>query len=130
MVTIHVVHHLDPEFERRVLSTIYKQTGNIMAAIDDLTKNVTDNTNLVQSAVTLMGNLKTELDAAIASGDMSKVQALSDALGKNDAELAAAIAANTPAAPADTTTGPSSAPADTAAAPSGDAGATAGSTAS
>ncbi|MCU1325004.1 MAG: hypothetical protein JWN34_374 [Bryobacterales bacterium] len=101
MLTIRVVHHLDPDFERRILSTIHKQMGTIMAAVDDLAKNVEENTSVVQSAVALLGNLKSQLDAAIASGDMSKVQALSDTLGQNDAALGAAIAKNTPVAPSD-----------------------------
>lgn len=68
-----------------------------MAALDDLKANVQKNTDATASAVTLLGNLKTALDAAIASGDMSQVQALSDQIGTNDAALAAAVTANTPA---------------------------------
>jgi len=77
----------------------YPQTlEKIMAAIDDLKANVDQNTSVVQSAITLLGNLKTALDAAIASGDMGQVQALSDQIGQNDSALAAAVNANTPAA--------------------------------
>lgn len=48
-----------------------------MALLDDLTVNVTKNTDAVPV----------------------KLKALSDTLGKNDDDLAAAVAANTPAAP-------------------------------
>lgn len=68
-----------------------------MALLDDLTVNVTKNTDAVQSAITLLNNLKAQLDAA--GTDPVKLKALSDTLGKNDDDLAAAVAANTPAAP-------------------------------
>lgn len=68
-----------------------------MALLDDLTVNVTKNTDAVQSAITLLNNLKAQLDAA--GTDPVKLKALSDALGKNDDDLAAAVTANTPAAP-------------------------------
>lgn len=98
----HIHHHRDPASERRLdraLYTLLKNQEKIMAAIDDLKVNVEKNTDAVASAIILLGNLKTALDAAIASGDMSQVQALSDQIGKNDADLASAVAANTQTAP-------------------------------
>lgn len=68
-------------------------------AIDALTAQVSANNDVIQSAITLLQGLKAQLDAAIASGDPTKIQALSDQLGQQDTALAAAVAANTPAAP-------------------------------
>lgn len=69
----------------------------IMALIDDLQADVAANTSAVGSAITLLGNLKAALDAA--GTDPVKLQAIKDALEKNSADLSAAVAANTPAAP-------------------------------
>lgn len=67
--------------------------------IDALAAEVSNNTSVQQSAITLLQGLKSALDAAIASGDMSQVQALADQLGTNDVALAAAVSANTPTPP-------------------------------
>lgn len=83
------------------LDFILWKLENIMSALDDLAAKVSANTDVVQSAITLLGTLKTELDAAIASApddDGEALQALSDKLGSDDSALAAAVAANTPAA--------------------------------
>lgn len=95
---LDIHHHFDLATERMLQTLFTHFQERIMAVLDDLTANVTANTSAVQSAITLLGNLKAQLDAAIASGDPAKLQALSDALGKNDTDLAAAITANTPAA--------------------------------
>lgn len=70
--------------------------------VDALTAQVQENADAEQSAITLLGNLKTELDAAIASqptDDGAALQSLTTKLGTSQAALAAAIVANTPAAP-------------------------------
>lgn len=79
---------------------IYEGFMITMAAIDDLTAAVAADTTVDASAVTLLNQLKSLLDAAIASNDPTALQALSDQLGSNSALLAAAVTANTPAAPA------------------------------
>lgn len=74
----------------------------IMAALDNLTAAVAADTTIDQSAATLIAGLKTALDAAIATlptDDGAALQALSDQLGANQANLQAAITANTPVAP-------------------------------
>ena len=83
-----------------------------MAALDDkitaLQAEVTANTTVEQSAVALLNGLSTQLAAAIqaakdAGATAAQLQSLTDlntALNKNDTDLAAAVAANTPAAPA------------------------------
>jgi hypothetical protein len=72
---------------------------HIMAAIDDLRARVEANRSVVESAVTLLTGLKKALDDAIASGDPAALQAISDDLANETSSLAAAVAANTPAAP-------------------------------
>lgn len=67
------------------------------AELDNLTTEVTNATTVEQSAITLIQGLKASLDAA--GTDPVKLKALSDSLAASDANLAAAIAANTPAAP-------------------------------
>lgn len=78
-------HHVEHLLER------------IMALIDDLQAQVATNTDAVQSAITLLGNLKAALDAA--GTDPVKLQAIKDALTSSDTALSAAIVANTPSAP-------------------------------
>lgn len=77
--------------------------------LDALTTQVAANTSVVQSAVTLIAGLKVSLDAAIAAqaagDDGAALTALSEQLATSDAALAAAVAANTPAAPAASTAG-------------------------
>lgn len=71
--------------------------------LDNLTKAVTDLTTVAESAIGLINNLKTELDAAIAANaagdDGVALDALSATLGAEKEKLAAAITANTPATP-------------------------------
>lgn len=80
-----------------ILSALTSMKEEIMAAIDDLSREVEENTSATQSAITLLGNLKAKLDEAIASQDWSKVSELSATLSNNSDALAAAVAANTPA---------------------------------
>jgi len=82
------------------LNTLLFLTLKEGTMFDKLHADVSANTDAVQSAVTLLGGLKAQLDAAIASGDPAQLQALSDQLESNTQTLAAAVAANTAAAPA------------------------------
>jgi hypothetical protein len=88
-----------------LLFKIIKKQKIMSATLDQLTQDVTNETTVDQSAITLLGGLKTKLDAAIAAnanGDDTQLAALSTQLETEQASLAAAIAANTPAAPATT----------------------------
>lgn len=67
--------------------------------LDKLNAAVTRNADVEASAVALLQGLKAALDAAIASGNPVQLQALSDSLGASTDALAAAVVANTPAAP-------------------------------
>lgn len=64
--------------------------------LDKLIQDVQENNDLIDSAKTLLGNIKKQLDDA--GTDKTKLKALSDSLDTKDQELADAIVANTPAA--------------------------------
>lgn len=74
--------------------------------IDDLTAQVTANTTVVESAITLINGIQGRIDAAvtaaIANGataeQLAPLADLSTALKSEDDKLAAAVTANTPAA--------------------------------
>jgi hypothetical protein len=85
------------------LGIIQKEEETIMQDLTQLTADVANDTTVEKSAVTLLQGLKARLDAAIAadqSGDPQQLAALSRQLEASTADLAAAITANTPAAPA------------------------------
>lgn len=78
---------------RKLLHKLEKQ----MAAIDDLTAQVASNTSVIESAITLISNIKALLDAA--GTDPAKLAELSATLAAEDKKLADAVVAGTPAAP-------------------------------
>lgn len=88
-----------------LLNLILKGITTMSAQLDALTAQVQQNTTVIDSAMTLIAGLKTELDKAIAAqaggDDGAALQALSASLAASDQALAAAVTANTPvAAPA------------------------------
>ena len=68
------------------------------AELDALKAAVARDTDVENSAITLLQGLKAALDAAIAANDPAALAALSASLGANSDALAAAVVANTPAA--------------------------------
>jgi hypothetical protein len=85
---------------RRVLHALHVllwKVNNMAGELDTLTAGVARNTDAIESAITLIQNIKALLDAA--GTDPAKLAALSATLGSEDDKLAAAVAANTPAAP-------------------------------
>ena len=80
----------------------HKKTKKMSVQLDNLTKSVNDLIAVDESAIALLGNLKTELDAAIeaqkSGDDGAALQALSDTLNAEKEKIAASIVANTPAA--------------------------------
>lgn len=78
-----------------VNDTITRRT--LMANFDALYTEVEANGDAVDSAVTLLENLSAQL--ADAADDPDEIRAIATALGENSTRLAAAVAANTPAAP-------------------------------
>jgi chromosome segregation ATPase len=84
------------------LTTLQTQESKIMAALDDLTAQVTQNTSLEQSAITLIQGIAKQLQDAVTNNDSSALAALAQQLNTSAAALGAAITANTPQAPAPT----------------------------
>jgi len=102
-VHIHLHHDQDATLLQLVHSIVTKldsltHKGDLlMAAIDDLTAQVAANTTVIGSALTLIQGLAAQLAAA--GTDPVKLAALQASLKQSDDDLAAAVAANTPAAP-------------------------------
>jgi hypothetical protein len=82
----------------RLLYRILGKESNMATDLDSLTAEVTNNTSVEQSAITLIGNLAAAITAA--GTDPVALAALVSQLQTNDKALAAAVTANTPAAPA------------------------------
>lgn len=79
------------------LSPILTALGTIMADLSALQAEVQNNTSVEQSAITLLNGLAAQLAAA--GTDPAALAAIVTQLQTNDAALAAAVAANTPAPP-------------------------------
>ncbi len=94
--------------------TVLNQRETTMAkTLDDLLADVTAETSVLEGVKMAVGHiiaqetaLKAQLDAAIAAGDLGKIQQVADALEANTTTLQQAqqtlgdaVAANTPAAP-------------------------------
>ncbi len=77
--------------------SILERLKHMSQQLDDLTAQVTANTDVVNSALTLIKGLAAALEAA--GTDPAKLDALKASLKASDDALAAAVAANTPAAP-------------------------------
>jgi peptidoglycan hydrolase CwlO-like protein len=101
---IDVYHHFGDNgaVERKLdnvlalLQTLVTQGVTMSKELDDLTAQVAANTNLEQSAVTMIQGLAAQIAAA--KNDPAAIQALSDQLNTSATALTNAITANTPAA--------------------------------
>jgi hypothetical protein len=82
-----------------LLSRLLNQEKNVMSALDDLTAQVTANTSAEQSAVTLIQGLAAQIAAAVNTEDSAALESLAQQLNTSATALAAAVTANTPAAP-------------------------------
>ncbi len=80
----------------RKLDQLLSQESTTMAAIDDLTTQVTNTDTTEQSALVLINGIAARLAAA--GTDPAKLAALTTDLKTNSDALAAAVVANTPAA--------------------------------
>jgi len=79
------------------LQTIIQQGAKMSAELDRLTTEVSEATTVQQSAITLLNSLAQQIrDNA---NDPAKLNALADELDGSSNALAAAVEANTPAAP-------------------------------
>jgi hypothetical protein len=111
-VQLHHVHHVSPEllarFDRllglleRRDSTMSTQLHEMQAALARLEQNVSEQTDVMQSATVLIQGLADQVREAAAGQDLDAVrQRLNNITATLDAEgdaLAAAVAANTPGA--------------------------------
>lgn len=84
--------------DRELIIQILNNQKLIMADLTQLTADVAAVKTVAESAITLLQGIKAQLDAA--GTDPAKLAELSASLESTQAELAAAITANTPAAPA------------------------------
>ena len=104
---VNVYAGRDPVVDRKVdqivalLQTLTRGSKLMTKELDTLIERVTAIESVGDSAVVLLNELKAELDAAIAADDAAALQELSDRLGAQAQELADAIVANTPVAPAE-----------------------------
>jgi hypothetical protein len=108
--------------ERSLYTLILQLKAELMDSLQTLQAEVTDVKSVMASAVTLINGFSSRLDAAIAAAKAGDNSAALDQLSadlKSSADaLAAAVAANTPAAPAPAPDPvPAPAPADPAPAP-------------
>jgi hypothetical protein len=87
---IHIHHHYDSD------TKILQMLGKIMAALDDLQAAVAAEDTVIDSAVTLIQGIPALIAAA--GTDPAKLQALTADITAKSQALAAAVAANTPAA--------------------------------
>lgn len=81
---------------KQLIQAVIHKEDQIMEELDQLKAQVTANTTVIGSAKTLIIGIKQKLDAAIAAGPEA-LKALSAELKTADDDLAAAVAANTPA---------------------------------
>ena len=82
-----------------LLRRIEQKVTKEMASLQDIQDAVTQQTTVQGSVVTLLGILAADLKAAIANNNPTQLQAVLDTLNSNAQALAAAVVANTPAAP-------------------------------
>ena len=78
--------------------------------MDDLRAAVASEVTVSESVITLLGDISTRLNEALANGDTAALQELSADLTANQAKLAAAVLANTPAAATEPTPTPTPTP--------------------
>ena len=108
-ISLEVNHHF-PNYEQRLdaieaklnrslalLQTIVRQGETMSAELDALTSQVKKTTDAEDSAIALIQGLAAQI--ASIKTDPVALQALSDQLSAKADELAAAVVANTPAAP-------------------------------
>jgi hypothetical protein len=80
------------------LNTVQTGESTMAADLSGIQSQVAANTNVIQSAITLLNGLAAQLQAA--KNDPVAIQSIIDKMTADDNALAQAVAANTPAAPA------------------------------
>jgi hypothetical protein len=84
----------------RRLGATQQEVSALMSAIDDLEAKVAAQETVEQSAIALLTGIGQELKDALANNDQARIEALSAKIDGDTQNLAAAVSANTPAAPA------------------------------
>lgn len=84
--------------KRSLQEQILRRLNDMATSLDDIIAKVAALNNTSDSVVVLLRSLKAQLDAALASNDPVKIQAVIDAIGEQEQKLAAAVVENTPAA--------------------------------
>jgi uncharacterized protein YhbP (UPF0306 family) len=82
-----------------ILQEIQTMSANISANLQALETQIAQNVSVESSAVTLIQGIAAQLSAALANSDDAALPALVNQLNASATSLAAAVAANTPAAP-------------------------------
>src|SRR5438552_15834384 len=80
----------------QILVNLAREENMLMATLDDLVTDVSSQSTVVDSVVTLLQGLRDQLAAALAFGGPAKIQAVIDSIDANTAKLTAAVA-NSPA---------------------------------
>ena len=86
------------------LNELTRKVDLIMATLDDIKTAVAAEQTVEASAITLLTSLHDQLAAALAANDPAALQAIVDSINTQASALAAAVTANTPASGATTTT--------------------------
>ncbi len=81
------------------LNRLLKQERDVMSALDDLQNQVRQNTDLEQSAITLIQGIAQKLQEAVNNNDSAALNQLAQQLQSSAAALGSAISANTAADP-------------------------------
>jgi|GEM_PF-5309038 TATA-binding protein-associated factor Taf7 len=87
------------------LDFLIKREAQMSATLDQVVQDVTDESTIEDSLIALISGIQTQLTAALAGTTISpanqaKIDAVFSGLEANKTKLAAAVTANTPAAPA------------------------------
>ena len=80
-----------------LLEQLTQEVQAMAATLDDILVKVAAEKTADDSIIALLVEVKTKLNAAIATGDLAKIQAVADALDSEQAKIIAAVKANTPA---------------------------------
>jgi len=83
----------------RKINLLLQMESAMGKELDDLKAAVAAETTVGDSVVALLADISSRLNQALASGDTAALAALSTELTANQAKLAAAVLANTPAPP-------------------------------
>lgn len=96
-----ILHDIEKRLTRIEIriAVAYGKEVEILATLDDVTAAVAEQTDVVQSAVTLLDSLHQQLQDALASNDPAAIQAVVDSIEANKQALADAVAANTTTPP-------------------------------